>query len=317
MMESINTKYGVLKGLNYVKYYADGAMKECTLDKLNKLETPYGLLIPKYEYGEERSKHIPSVAFYDNGNLRKIYFEKQTDVNTSIGILPAELITFYEDESIKRIFPLNGKITGYWSEEDEYNLAEEIEIDISTGKLKEKIISVYFYKSGSIKSITFWSKNDIKINSPLGDVFVRIGVSLYEDGKLKSFEPAKPTAISTEIGSIMAYDTQAMGIYGDSNSVKFSNEGRVESLITSTDTIEVISKKGEKSLYEPLLKSSVIDENFMEIVPLNIEFHEYKVKFSSGIHHRFPAEYIINQYNFHIKSSPFEESFPCSSCTGY
>ncbi|WP_368490040.1 hypothetical protein [Clostridium sp. BJN0013] len=316
-MEHINTKYGTLKGLNYVKYYEDGSLKECTLDKLNKLETPYGLLIPKYEYGEERSKYIPSVAFYNSGSLKKIYFEKQTDVNTSIGMLPAELITFYEDESIKRIFPLNGKITGYWSEEDEYNLAEEIEIDASIGKLKEKIISVYFYKSGSIKSITFWSKNDIKINSPLGDVFVRIGVSFYEDGKLKSFEPAKPTDISTEIGTIMAYDTQAMGIYGDSNSVKFSNEGRVESLMTSTDTIEVINIEGEKKLYKPLLKESVINENFMEIVPLNIEFYEDKVKFSSGIHHKFPAQYIINQYNFHIKSSPFEGSSPCSSCTGY
>lgn len=316
-MERINTKYGILEGLTYVKQYENGSLRECTLDKLNKMETPYGLLIPKYEYGEERSKHIPSAAFYDNGNLKKIYLEKQTDVNTSIGILPAELITFYEDESIKRIFPLNGKITGYWSEEDEYNLAEEIEIDISTGKLKEKIISVYFYKSGSIKSITFWNKNDIKINSPSGDVLVRIGVSFYEDGKLKSFEPAKPTAISTEIGAIMAYDTQALGIYGDSNSVKFSNEGRVESLITSTDTIEVISKKGEKNLHKPLLRPSVINESFMEIVPLNIEFYEDKVKFSSGIHHRSPAEYIINQYNFHIKSSPFEESSPCSSCTGY
>ena len=157
-------------------------------------------------------------------------------------------------------------------------------------------------------------KNDIKINSPLGDVFVRIGVSFYEDGKLKSFEPAKPTAISTEIGTIMAYDTQAMGIYGDSNSVKFSNEGRVESLMTSTDTIEVINIEGEKKLYKPLLKESVINENFMEIVPLNIEFHEYKVKFSSGIHHRFPAEYIINQYNFHIKNRCFKFYGKCKKC---
>ncbi|MFL0194297.1 hypothetical protein ACJDU8_01710 [Clostridium sp. WILCCON 0269] len=316
-MEHINTKYGTLKSLNYVKYYEDGSIKECTLDNLNKLETPYGLLIPKYEYGEERSKHIPSIAFYNNGNLKKVYLEKQTDVNTPIGILPAEFITFYENGSIKRIFPLNGKITGYWSEEDEYNLAEEIELDVSIEKLKEKVIAVRFYENGSIKSITFWNKNNVKLNSPLGNVYVRIGASFYEDGELKSFEPSKPTPVSTKIGTIMAYDTEAIGIHGDSNSVKFSNEGRVESLITSTDTIEVISRKGEKKLYKPLLKPSVIDENFMEVVPLNIEFYKNKVKFTSGIHHRFLDEYIVDEYDFYIKSSPLREGSPCSSCIGY
>ncbi|APM40328.1 hypothetical protein [Clostridium kluyveri] len=314
-MEQINTKYGTLKELNYVKYYEDGAMKECTLDSLNKLKTPCGLLTPKYEYGEERSKHIPSVAFYNNGNLKKIYLEEQTGINTSIGILPAEFITFYESGNIKRVFPLNGKITGYWSEKDEYNLAKEIKFDVSIGKLEEKVISVYFYESGSIKSITFWSKDDIKISSPIGNVYVRIGVSFYEDGKLKSFEPLKPTAVPTEIGTIMAYNTQAIGIHGDSNSVKFFNNGGVESLITSTDSIEVISKKGEKSLYEPLLRPSVIDENFMEVVPLNIEFCGQKVKFTRGS--KFLSEYAIDDYNFYIKSSPLRENSPCSSCEGY
>lgn len=316
-MKNINTRYGILKGLSYMNYYADGSIKECRLDDLNKLESPYGLLMPKYEYGEARSKHIPSITFYSNGNLKKIYLEKQTEVKTPIGILPAEFITFYENGGIKRIFPLNGKITGYWSEEDEYNLAKQIEIDVSIGKLKEKVIAVHFYENGSIKSITFWNKNNIEINCPLGDVSVRIGISFYEDGKLKSFEPAKPTAVPTPIGTIVAYDTGAMGIHGDSNSVKFSSEGRVKSLITSTDTIEVINKEGEKKLYKPLLKQSVIDENFIEIVPLNIEFYEHKVKFTNDIHHKFPIEYSIDQCNFYIKSSPLKESSPCSSCTGY
>lgn len=315
-MESINTKYGTLKNLTYVKYYEDGNIKEATCCSLNKLQTPYGIFIPKYEYGEERSKHIPSINFYNSGSLKKIYLEKQTDVVTPIGALPAEFITFYESGSIKRIFPLNGKITGYWSEKDEYNLAEEIEIDVSVGKLKEKVISIYFYESGSIKSITFWGKDDIKINSPLGNVSVRIGISFYEDGSLKSFEPLKPTKLDTEIGTIMAYDTQAIGIHGDSNSVKFSNQGKVQSLITSTDIIEVVSGGGEKKIYKPLLKQSVIDENFMEIVPLNVEFYEDKVKFSSGIHHSFSAEYVVNKFNFFIKSSSLEENSPCSGCTG-
>lgn len=312
-MEQVNTKYGALEGITYVRNHENGSLMECTLDKLNKLDTPYGLLIPKYQYGEERSKHIPSAAFYDNGNLKKIYLQEQTSVKTSIGVLPAEFITFYKNGSINRIFPLNGRITGYWSEKDEYDLAEELEIQLPTGNLKEKIISAHFYEGGNIKSITFWNRNDVEISSPLGNVSVRIGVSFYEDGKLKSFEPSKPIAVLTEIGTITAYNKEAVGIHGDLNSIKFSKNGKVEALVTSTDSIEVVHIKGERKLYKPLLKQSIINENFMEVVPLNIEFCGDKVRFSSGMHHKFPAEYTLEQCDFHVKSIPFDtERAECS-----
>jgi hypothetical protein len=54
------------------------------------------------------------------------------------------LITFYEDGSIESLFPLNGQISAFWSEEEEGALArkfdftfhERITIDTPIGKIK-------------------------------------------------------------------------------------------------------------------------------------------------------------------------------------
>lgn len=310
-MEEIKTKYGILKGISSIDYYKNGNVKECMLNSINKLESSYGILIPKYEDSGERSKHITSVSFYNNGNLKSISLQNQIEISTPLGILPAEFITFYESGSIKRLFPLNGKLTAYWTEKEEYNLAKEIELNLSVGKIKQKIIGIHFYENGVIKSVTFWPKDNIIINSPLGSASMRIGISFYPDGKLKSFEPNEVTAVKTQIGTILAYDTNAVGIHGDLNSLKFSEGGKIESLITSTDIIEVIDKNKEKKIYGPLLKQSIINENAMDIIPLIIEFSNNKVRFNNNDEN----EYNINECNFTIKSSSFKINSPCSDCT--
>ncbi|WP_446898664.1 hypothetical protein ACSVC9_01705 [Clostridium sp. LBM24168] len=316
-MKELNTKYGILRGISGIDYYEDGSVKECTLSSLNRLNSSYGTLIPQYEDGGIRRKHIESLSFYKNGNLKSIYLQKQIEVNTSVGIVPAEFMTFYENGDIKRIFPLNGKITAYWTEEDEYNLAEEMEFDLSIGKLKQKVIGIYFYEGGPLKSITFWRGNNIKIHTPIGDVTLRIGVAFYPDGKIKSFEPGVNVNARTRIGTIKAYDTGAIGIHGDSNSLVFSRKGEVESLVTSTDRIEVTNRKtGEKQVYRPMLKQSIINENSMEIIPLNIEFKGDKVEFSNGFKHQFLYECKIDEYDFDIKTLSLNINSPCSSCTG-
>lgn len=314
-MKEMNTKYGILKGISRIDYYENGSIKECTLNSLNELESSYGTFIPQYEDGGVRRKHIESLSFFKNGNLKSIYLQRQIKFNTSVGIIPAEFITFYESGNIKRLFPLNGKITAYWTEEDEYNLAEEIELNLPIGRLKEKIIGIYFYEEGFIKSITFWRKNDIIIQTPIGNVPSRIGISFYPDGKIKSFEPGTNIAVRTRIGTIKAYDTSAIGIHGDSNSLVFSEKGEIKSLITSTDRIEIINRNsGQKQIYRPLLRQSIISDNIMEIIPLNIEFKENKVKFSNGFSHKFSCEYVIGKYDFDIKNLSLNINSPCSSC---
>lgn len=314
-MKQVNTKYGILRGISSIEYYSGGSVKECTLNTINKLKSPYGVLIPKYNYGISRSKNTVSVSFYENGNLKSIYLENQIKIKTSIGILPAEFITFYDNGDIKRLFPLNGKITAYWTEQDEYKMAEGIEFNLAIGKIKEKVISIYFYEGGNIKSITFWRKNSVIIRTPIGDAFARIGTAFYPDGKLKSFEPKKNMDVNTKIGVIRAFDTEALGIHGDSNSLVFSKEGEISSIVTSTDRIEVLNRKsGEKQVYRPLLKRSIIDENSMDIIPLRIEFQGDKVKFSNGFQHKFQYECVLDECDFKIKHLKLEYSSPCSSC---
>lgn len=315
-MKDINTKYGILKGISHVEYYEDGCIKECNLNSINELKTPYGILIPQYKEDGVRSKYIGSLSFYNNGNLKSAYLQNQTEIKTPMGIIPVEFVTFYESGSIMRIFPLNGKITAYWTEEDEYKLSNEIEFNLSVGNLKKKVIAVHFYEDGIIKSITFWRRDKITIHSPLGDVITRVGVSFYNDGKLKSFEPGKPVDANTSIGTIRAYNTEVIGLHGDSNSLELYKDGKVKSLITSTDRIEATNKKsGEKQIYRPLLRKSIVNENVMEVVPLNVEFNDTKVKFSNGMMHKLPCELNIDEYDFNVNTLTLNLNSPCSSCS--
>ena len=139
-MESIQTKYGVLNGISSVEFYPDGSLKECILSALNRLATPYGELIPQYETDGIRRKYVKSLSFHQNGNLKSISFQKATIISTPLGAFPAELVIFYPGGEIKRLFPLNGKLSGFWSEEDEYQLAQEIEFSFSFGFFKQKVI---------------------------------------------------------------------------------------------------------------------------------------------------------------------------------
>lgn len=310
-MEKVKTKYGVLQGISYINYYQNNNVKDCTLNCANKLETIYGTFIPQYDDSKERRKFINSLSFYDNGNLKSIALDEKTYINTSIGTLPAELITFYEDESIKRVFNLNGKITAYWSEEDEYALAETIEFDLPVGNFKQKTIGVSFYENKALKSITFWPKNTVYITSPIGKVLTRIGLSFYPNGNLKSFEPYKPITLKTRIGTIAAYDVNPIGIHGDCNSVKFSIDGQIDSLITSTDKIEVINKSGEVKIYKPELKQSLLDEEKMDIIPLSIKFYNDKIIFNNSD----DDTYSINDHIFNIESKPLKLKSSCSNCS--
>jgi len=310
-MEKIKTKYGNLEGISVINYYGNNNIKDCTLNCVNKLETAYGTFIPQYDDSSERRKFISSLSFYENGNLKSIALQDKTYIGTSIGTLPAELITFYENGNIKRIFNLNGKITGYWSEEDEYSLAENIEFNLPIGKFKQKTIGLHFYENKALKSITFWPKDTVYINSPIGKVLTRIGLSFYPNGSLKSFEPYKPITLETRIGNIAAYDVNPIGVHGDSNSVKFSIDGQVESLITSTDKVEVINKNREVKIYKPELKRSLLDPEKMDIVPLSIGFYNKKVIFNNSNDNT----YSIDDHVFNIENNSLKGGFSCSSCS--
>lgn len=312
-MHTVYTKYGELKGISFAEWYKTGEVKECILNGRCEIATPYGVLVPRFEDDGVRKKYGKSVSFYENGCLKSISLQEQTTVKTPIGEFPAELVTFYASGSIKRVFPLNGKISGCWTEENEYELAQEFEFCFPFGSFRKKVIGIQFYESGKVKSLTLWPKDYVTIKSPIGEVKVRTGISMYSDGRIKSFEPHQPIEVNTPVGVVTAYNPAVIGIHGDANSLSFYEDGEVKSLMTSTNKIIVSDRQGRKVIYRPTLKPHLLDQDLIEIHPLGIEFFNGKIR----INYRDEDTYEIDQYDFQVKKLPLEMHHrTCEGCSG-
>lgn len=318
-MNSIETIYGEINGVVNFESYDDGAIKSCILKEYNLIETKCGSVVPQYNvvgYGERQKKYRSSMAFFPNGQIKSVALENQMPIQTPIGIYPAELVTFYKDGSLNRIFPLNGKIDGFWSEENEGEKAEKYAFEFSFGKFEAKIIGMHFYPSGALKSVTLWPGEQIILQSNNKDIPVRIGFSLYENGVLKSIEPASPTKINTVIGDIIAYDIDALGIHADENSVNFDSEGQLVSVKSTHSGIKVMDQMGKTTRIEPQEVESIIDEAEMVIVPIKIVFEEKNITISeeqSWTFDKSSHEFSIFKYEM-LQASPCSSCSSCSSC---
>jgi hypothetical protein len=294
-MSIIRTKYGTLNGASITGRYNSGEDEYCSLSEKSELNILGYTLIPLYEEMKERRKELPAVRFYKSGNIKTISLNEQVSIKTITGDFSVEKIVFYEDGKIKRLFPLDGKLSAYWAEEDEYKLATEHIIHTEGGDFCSKIISLLFYQTGKIKSFTLWPKERIKLKIKDELVNIRIGVSFYENGKISSCETAIPTSIKTPIGIIEAFDKSAIGIHGEDNSLKFNEDGSIKSMITSTNRIEVTNNKGVKNVYSPrTIKKYVGDIN--TTIPIHLEFCDDIIKINNE------NEYKINENSFEIHS---------------
>lgn len=278
---------------------------------MQAISTKYGVFVPQYEDSTVRRKYINPVTFYDNGNVKSIALHEQTMISTPVGVLPAELLTFYKSGKVKRLFPLNGKISAYWTEEDEYDLATELDFSFKFGSFKKKVIAIYFYESGSVKGLTFWPNDSVSVESPLGKVTARIGLTLYPDGLLKSFEPQSPLAVMTPIGEIIAYDPQAIGINGDMNSCNFYEDGSIKSLATANNLITVTDQNKNQDIWGPSFEPSLLDDNKAETIPLWLEFNQAYVTLSNPV----TKQYEINKHTFLINHLPTRYCPSCSDCS--
>jgi antitoxin component YwqK of YwqJK toxin-antitoxin module len=310
-MKQAETKYGVLEGVSYIENYDNGQVKACILEVYNELETPYGKLVPQYEEDHVRRKYGTSVSFHENGNIKTISLNSQTDIDTLLGTFPAEKITFYEDETLHRLFPVNGKLTGYWTEENEYTLASEHVFKFSFGQIKSKMMSIQFYPSQQPKSITLWPKERVMLELKTGKVDVRTGIALYESGEIKSCEPAEGTVVDTPIGSIVAYDTSVIGIHGESNSLQFRQDGQLSALATSTDKIEIYDENSNKVTYAPQEVSNLFNPNVKDIMPLYLAFSEGKVIVNDEVAYNIDRHtFVITHYFKNIVTACTD----CSNC---
>ena len=308
-MKEVNTRYGILKGVSYMDCYPDGTLRNCVVTEPCELVTPFGTLVPLFHDAEIRRKTGKAITFYPNGYLKNLPLQDQTSIPTELGILPAEYLAFYEDDSIRRVFPLDGKLSGYWTEEDERESAYEIDFQLLCGPFKSRIIGIQFYPNGSIKSITLWPGEQVSVNSPLGPMDVRTGLAFYPGGQLKSLEPARPTPVQTPLGTVHAYDCQALGLNGDTNSLCFSEAGTLISLMISVDEIELTGKTGEKNLFSPGYKPNLFDPEVLDPVPLKVEFAGNKLLFyQDGV-----KEFNIRDHTFAVK--PMNLHVGCSVCS--
>ena len=90
---------------------------------MDKVKTRYGDLTPYSGASDYRKKFRFAVDHYDDGALKSVYLEETQVLSFPAGDFQTELITFYEDGNAKRIFPLYGQISAYWSIEEEVETA--------------------------------------------------------------------------------------------------------------------------------------------------------------------------------------------------
>lgn len=295
-MKKINSKYGILSGAVICDYYDNNSLESCVLKEKNILPTKYGDLVPEFEFIDARIKDTYSVSFYQDGALEKIALSKQTIIPTSAGNLPAELITFYQNGNIMRLFPLNGQLSAYWSETDEFTLTKKLEFDLKFNKIQTIITNISFYEDSNIKSIAIWSGEKLNLNTPLGVQAVRQGISLHPDGSLKSFEPLNPMLINTPIGTIEAFDYSDKFLFKDDKSIAFDENQKLKSINTSSNKITVTDKTNNiQTSFLPDINKNILDNDDF-IKPLHITFEDEFVLFNKN------AKFKISDCNFEIET---------------
>jgi hypothetical protein len=309
MISDIKNK---ISGITSFTTYENSEMETCKLNAYHLIMTKYGELVPQYKEFGIRTKDSDALGFYENGTLKSISLEAQTNITTPIGIFPAERVTFFEDGSLNTLFPLNGKISFSWSEEEEEGLAQSFDFDFPFGRFTVKIIGLRFYQTGVLRSLILWPHQVINLHTSIGQIPVRIGFELFENGILKSLEPAEPTWINTPIGLVRAFDSNAVGVDADKNSLEFDEKGNVISVTTSGAIMidqEMISSR---------LRIGLMDDELVKM-PIKIAFRQEEVIIDDGIKQ---CQYVINQHVFKIlydeslgKKACFGDCSGCSECS--
>ena len=269
--ETVLTPYGPVSGAHVLTRWPDGAPQDCRLLEENRVATPQGLLVPLYDPEDVRRSSGKSFSLYPNGMWRNFELQNQTTVSTPLGDMPAEWLAWHENGSIKRILLRKGKLTGYWTEQDERKLATEHSLSLHGQNVCAKIQGLRFYPSGVLESVTFWPGETIRLVTPLGPMPVRYGCAFYENGSLRSCEPARPVHVPTLLGELAAYDSTASAICGDINSLCFHENGTVAGLVTAACTLRWQADGQQKSI-APRMEKDQLTMLRTVVVPLRLTF---------------------------------------------
>jgi hypothetical protein len=223
--------------------HPDGSPAEVLLEERVELSTPAGVLVPQYEPEDPRRQRVQPVELHPGGGLKAVSLQEKEVIETPVGPMAAERVTFHPGGQLRRVFPLDGKISAYWSVENETALAGPQHMETPLGVVSARIISVHFFPSGALRSVTLWPGERATIATPQGPASVSVGFSFHESGALRSFEPDAPFEAKTPIGTVLAFDTDPEGgMAADLNSLQFDEAGNVTALTTATDKVVVTCK---------------------------------------------------------------------------
>ena len=256
--------------------------KEIRVRERMDILTSVGRLVPSYTYIEDGRKKEAPVCFYSSGALKSLPLEDATEIQTEAGNFRAELVTFYKNGNLKRLFPLNGRISAYWTEADEYGLAETLDIDTPAGNVRVKPIYLQFFETGELESIGFWPGETAEVDTPAGRLQLRKGVTFHRNGTVASCEPAVETEIETPLGNILAFDPDPDGIKAESRTLSFDSRGSLTTIATVSNRISVNRGCECEQVFSPAVISSYCDENSFTVKPLLIGFSETGITFSSA-----------------------------------
>ncbi len=276
------------------------------------LETSAGSMIPRYTLDDTGRKKEAAVKFYKTGELKALPLEEQTEIKTSVGIIKSELLIFKKSGALWRIFPLDGQISGFWTEENEFELAEDIEIQTSVGKIKVKPIYLQFYETGELESVLFWPGVQITINTTKGEVLIHKGICFYPNGNIKGYEPVEEITVETPIGKIKVHDPDPNGILAESNAISIYEDGSIQSIVTSSNIVTTYKDGVEQNTFSPKIVTSYCNENDFFITPLKITFESDSIIFENKNESTFS---VPSSFEFKISEFVADKPISCVGCS--
>ena len=206
------------------------------------VKTKYGFFTACSDASDLRKKYRTPVEYYPDGTVRSIYLQEPEEVTLPEGVFQVELMTFYEDGNIKRLFPLYGQLSSYWGVEDEVKNAPEYVFTINGEEKKLRPQCIFFYPSGKIRSITLWPEDSVTVKTSIGPVTSKLGVELYEDGNVRSIEPVFGTSFTVEYGEAKPFMVRKHMLHAEDASIRFDENGNIISFATLQTQVETEGK---------------------------------------------------------------------------
>ncbi|MFV0529764.1 MAG: hypothetical protein ACK5MN_13735 [Lachnospiraceae bacterium] len=280
-----------------------------------RIQTHYGELLPRDEEEiDARTRNRKSVAYYASGALKSVYLKEASYIDSPLGRTEAEFVTFYESGELRRLFPLFGKVSGYWSEEDEIALAKVMCIELPFARLAHKISCVSFYKSGNIKSISFYKDEVFSFRAGKKELYGRIGLALYEDGSVRSAEPAFPQLLSTKYGMLEVYDNQPLAIHGDRNSLQFAPDHTLLAAKSAATGVRLHKAGLPVEEVIPEIRPSLLDLDQTVVAAITVELIAGGIRVTdsdNAVREYLEAEYEITFF----KNRAYTPSADCGDCS--